>query len=262
MRCCRWWPRCSPATATWPSAPGWPPVPTWSAVPGASSSPAATTSSCVPRSGAACTDAQCGFKAMRREAAVELLPLVEDDEWFFDTEVLVTAQRLGLRIHEVPVDWVDDPDSRVEVVPHRLGRPPRRVAHARARRRGSGRHPARPGRPPAGTAPSLGYRTGPGARRSAAARRRPADRRCADRRRRSSPTNSSASPGSGRSARWPTPPCSPPSTPEWAATLANTVAIVACSLGNTAAHRGMAGTAGRGTRPGAPLRGGRRRWSA
>ena len=68
----------------------------------------------------ACSDAQCGFKAMRREAAVELLPLVEDDEWFFDTEVLVTAQRLGLRIHEVPVDWVDDTDSRVEVLPTAL----------------------------------------------------------------------------------------------------------------------------------------------
>ena len=63
-----------------------------------------------------CTDAQCGFKAMRREAAAELLPLVDDQAWFFDTEVLVTAQRLGLRIHEVPVDWVDDTDSRVEVV--------------------------------------------------------------------------------------------------------------------------------------------------
>ena len=63
-----------------------------------------------------CTDAQCGFKAMRREAAVELLPLVKDQEWFFDTEVLVTAQRLGFRIHEVPVDWVDDIDSRVDVV--------------------------------------------------------------------------------------------------------------------------------------------------
>ena len=63
-----------------------------------------------------CTDAQCGFKAMRRQAAAEVLPLVEDNEWFFDTEVLVTAQRLGLRIHEVPVDWVDDTDSRVEVV--------------------------------------------------------------------------------------------------------------------------------------------------
>ncbi len=64
----------------------------------------------------ACTDAQCGFKAMRRQAAEELLPLVEDNEWFFDTEILVTAQRIGLRIHEVPVDWVDDTDSRVNVI--------------------------------------------------------------------------------------------------------------------------------------------------
>ncbi len=62
------------------------------------------------------SDAQCGFKALRRDAALRLLPLVEDDEWFFDTELLVTAQRLGLRIGEVPVDWVDDPDSRVDIV--------------------------------------------------------------------------------------------------------------------------------------------------
>jgi putative flippase GtrA len=62
------------------------------------------------------SDAQCGFKALRRDAAERLLPLVEDDEWFFDTELLVTAQRLGLRIGEVPVDWVDDPDSRVRIV--------------------------------------------------------------------------------------------------------------------------------------------------
>ncbi len=62
------------------------------------------------------SDAQCGFKALRRDAAEKLLPLVEDDEWFFDTELLVTAERLGLRIGEVPVDWVDDPDSRVDVV--------------------------------------------------------------------------------------------------------------------------------------------------
>ncbi len=62
------------------------------------------------------SDAQCGFKALRRDAAQQLLPLVEDDQWFFDTELLVTAQRLGLRIGEVPVDWVDDPDSRVHIV--------------------------------------------------------------------------------------------------------------------------------------------------
>jgi glycosyltransferase involved in cell wall biosynthesis len=62
------------------------------------------------------SDAQCGFKALRRDAAERLLPLIEDNEWFFDTELLVTAERLGLRIGEVPVDWVDDPDSRVDIV--------------------------------------------------------------------------------------------------------------------------------------------------
>ncbi len=62
------------------------------------------------------SDAQCGFKALRRDTAEMLLPLVEDNEWFFDTELLVTAERMGLRIGEVPVDWVDDPDSRVNIV--------------------------------------------------------------------------------------------------------------------------------------------------
>ncbi|ROS41496.1 bifunctional glycosyltransferase family 2/GtrA family protein [Amycolatopsis thermoflava] len=62
------------------------------------------------------TDAQCGFKAIRADVARELLPLVEDTGWFFDTELLVLAQRSGLRIHEVPVDWVDDPDSSVDIV--------------------------------------------------------------------------------------------------------------------------------------------------
>ncbi len=60
-------------------------------------------------------DAQCGFKAMRAAAARELLPSVRDQGWFFDTELLVLAQRSGLRIREVPVQWVDDPDSRVDV---------------------------------------------------------------------------------------------------------------------------------------------------
>lgn len=62
------------------------------------------------------SDAQCGFKAIRADVAAELLPLVRDDRWFFDTELLVLAQRCGLRIHEVPVDWFDDPDSRVDIV--------------------------------------------------------------------------------------------------------------------------------------------------
>lgn len=61
------------------------------------------------------SDAQCGFKALRREAALQLLPMVHDNEWFFDTEVLVLAEQLGMRIYEVPVDWVDDSDSRVNI---------------------------------------------------------------------------------------------------------------------------------------------------
>jgi putative flippase GtrA len=62
------------------------------------------------------SDAQCGFKAVRKDVAQQLLPWVEDEGWFFDTELLVLAERSGLRIHEVPVDWVDDPDSRVDIV--------------------------------------------------------------------------------------------------------------------------------------------------
>ncbi|MEV5571800.1 bifunctional glycosyltransferase family 2/GtrA family protein [Spirillospora sp. NPDC052269] len=62
------------------------------------------------------SDAQCGFKAGRTEIVRALLPAVEDEAWFFDTELLLLAERNGLRIHEVPVDWVDDPDSRVDVV--------------------------------------------------------------------------------------------------------------------------------------------------
>jgi putative flippase GtrA len=66
--------------------------------------------------GAKFSDAQCGFKAVRADVARQLLPHVADTGWFFDTELLVIAERAGLRIHEVPVDWVDDPDSRVDIV--------------------------------------------------------------------------------------------------------------------------------------------------
>ena len=65
---------------------------------------------------AACSDAQCGFKAVRADVARRLLPAIEDDGWFFDTELLLLAERNGLRIHEVPVDWIDDADSRVHIV--------------------------------------------------------------------------------------------------------------------------------------------------
>jgi putative flippase GtrA len=62
------------------------------------------------------SDAQCGFKAIRADVANRLLPMVKDTAWFFDTELLVIAERAGLRIHEVPVDWVDDPHSSVDIV--------------------------------------------------------------------------------------------------------------------------------------------------
>lgn len=61
------------------------------------------------------SDAQCGFKAIRADVAARLLPHIEDNGWFFDTELLIIAERSGLRIHEIPVDWVDDPDSRVDI---------------------------------------------------------------------------------------------------------------------------------------------------
>jgi glycosyltransferase involved in cell wall biosynthesis len=66
--------------------------------------------------GAGFSDAQCGFKAGRRETIQRLLEEVENDAWFFDTELLYCAQRSRLTIHEVPVRWVDDPDSRVAII--------------------------------------------------------------------------------------------------------------------------------------------------
>ncbi len=62
------------------------------------------------------SDAQCGFKALTRRTADQLLPLVRDQAWFFDTELLLLAERHGFSIFEVPVRWVDDPDSRVDIL--------------------------------------------------------------------------------------------------------------------------------------------------
>jgi putative flippase GtrA len=192
------------------------------------------------------TDAQCGFKAMRREIAARLLPLIEDNEWFFDTELLVTAQRLGLRIHEVPVDWVDDTDSRVEVlhtalldlrgVVRLLGPASRKGSGSlepspRTSRNGSGpngppdldpgepnlhlvagrRDPTRPGPPSEVFADELLRFAGVGAVSTVAY----------------VALFAALEPGLG-------------------SYLANAVAIVLCSLGNTAAHRGMAGAARHG----------------
>jgi len=60
-------------------------------------------------------DAQCGFKAVKRAVAQELIPFVKDQAWFFDTELLLLAERKGYRIKQVPVEWVEDPDTRVRI---------------------------------------------------------------------------------------------------------------------------------------------------
>jgi glycosyltransferase involved in cell wall biosynthesis len=62
------------------------------------------------------SDAQCGFKALTRQAVLDLVPMVEDQGWFFDSELLLRAEQKGYQIFEVPVGWVDDPDSRVNIV--------------------------------------------------------------------------------------------------------------------------------------------------
>lgn len=61
------------------------------------------------------SDAQCGFKAITREAARALLPLVRDTYWFFDTELLIKAEKAGYRLKEIPVRWQEDPDTRVQL---------------------------------------------------------------------------------------------------------------------------------------------------
>ncbi|MCK2218634.1 bifunctional glycosyltransferase family 2/GtrA family protein [Actinomadura sp. ATCC 31491] len=97
--------------------------------------------------GAGFTDAQCGFKAARAEVARPLLEKVEDDGWFFDTELLLLAEHNGLRVQEVPVDWVEDVDSRVRVVPTALADVKGLIRVARAKASGAARVPGLPRRP-------------------------------------------------------------------------------------------------------------------
>ena len=61
------------------------------------------------------SDAQCGFKAISRKAADFLIPRIKDQGWFFDTELLLLAEKGGFQIKDIPVEWVDDPDSRVDI---------------------------------------------------------------------------------------------------------------------------------------------------
>jgi glycosyltransferase involved in cell wall biosynthesis len=61
------------------------------------------------------SDAQCGFKAISKEAAEKLLPIVENNEWFFDSELLLRGLQHGYKIAEVPVEWIEDLDTRVKI---------------------------------------------------------------------------------------------------------------------------------------------------
>src|SRR5215203_4997748 len=91
------------------------------------------------------SDAQCGFKAIKRGVAQELLPQVEDGEWFFDTELLLLAEERCLRISEVPVDWIEDlhsPDGR-EGAPAGAGAAPAPPVHRTAVPRSLGCRPPR-----------------------------------------------------------------------------------------------------------------------
>lgn len=63
------------------------------------------------------SDAQCGFKAIRKDAWSAVMPFLQNRNWFFDTELLIIAQSLGFAISEIPVVWTDDPDSRVKIIP-------------------------------------------------------------------------------------------------------------------------------------------------
>jgi hypothetical protein len=61
------------------------------------------------------SDAQCGFKAVSRDCAQKILPLTKNNEWFFDTELLLLAMKNGYKIAEIPVTWVDDPGTTVNI---------------------------------------------------------------------------------------------------------------------------------------------------
>ncbi|MBN6033891.1 bifunctional glycosyltransferase family 2/GtrA family protein [Amycolatopsis sp. 195334CR] len=97
--------------------------------------------------GARFRDAQCGFKAARGEVIRPLLHHVHDDGWFFDTELLLLAEHNGLRVHEVPVDWIEDVDTRVEVTSTAWHDIRGLIRVARAKARGTARVDELPRRP-------------------------------------------------------------------------------------------------------------------
>ena len=61
------------------------------------------------------SDAQCGFKAVSRRVVKEIVPQIQDEAWFFDSELLILGEKEGYRIKDIPVRWIDDEDSRVKI---------------------------------------------------------------------------------------------------------------------------------------------------
>jgi glycosyltransferase involved in cell wall biosynthesis len=62
------------------------------------------------------TDAQCGFKGVTKHVVEKLIPKIEDNGWFFDGELLIMAEKMGYKIYEEPVHWIDNPGSTVRLV--------------------------------------------------------------------------------------------------------------------------------------------------
>ena len=192
--------------------------------------PRATTCCCATLLGARFSDAQCGFKAIRaRRARGGCCRWCEDTGWFFDTELLVLAERAGLRIHEVPVDWVDDPDCRVDVVAHRA-------------------------RPTCAGVWRLGRGLAPGALPLAAARPWRLRDRAVAARPSAWPASCSASRGRRASAPWPTSRSTCCCRGSAGRRPANALALLLTAVANTAANRrftfGVRGRRRRGPPPG------------
>jgi glycosyltransferase involved in cell wall biosynthesis len=98
------------------------------------------------------SDAQCGFKAVTRRVVREVVPLIRDQAWFFDSELLLLAERMGYKVCEVPVKWRDDPDSRVKIANTAWEdiKGLFRVRFSNVGRQSPPSEPSPPARPPAG----------------------------------------------------------------------------------------------------------------
>jgi len=60
-------------------------------------------------------DTQCGFKCFSEDASEKIFPLIKIEKWGFDAEVLALAKKLGFKIKEIPVFWVNDFRSNVKL---------------------------------------------------------------------------------------------------------------------------------------------------